>query len=103
MRRVFKTRAFIRTMRKSGLTDGVLCAAVQEMIRGLVDADLGGGVLKKRIALAGRGKRGSTALCSPATAVIGGSSCLDTRRTHAPTSRPQNGMRCNCWPLIYLE
>ncbi len=47
-------------MRKSGLTDGVLCAAVQEMIRGLVDADLGGGVLKKRIALAGRGKRGST-------------------------------------------
>ncbi|MGH8466740.1 MAG: type II toxin-antitoxin system RelE/ParE family toxin [Pseudomonas sp.] len=60
MRRVFKTRAFIRMMRKSGLTDGVLCAAVQEMIRGLVDADLGGGVLKKRIALVGRGKRGST-------------------------------------------
>ncbi|MHB1565855.1 MAG: type II toxin-antitoxin system RelE/ParE family toxin [Acidiferrobacter sp.] len=28
------------------------------MIRGLIDADLGGGVVKKRIGLAGRGKRG---------------------------------------------
>jgi hypothetical protein len=28
------------------------------MIAGLVDADLGGGVVKKRVGLAGRGKRG---------------------------------------------
>ena len=28
------------------------------MVRGLIDADLGGGVVKKRVALAGRGKRG---------------------------------------------
>lgn len=28
------------------------------MIKGLIDADLGGGVVKKRIGLAGRGKRG---------------------------------------------
>ena len=28
------------------------------MVRGLIDADLGGGVVKKRIGLAGRGKRG---------------------------------------------
>jgi hypothetical protein len=27
---------------------------------GLIDADLGGGVIKKRVALPGRGKRGST-------------------------------------------
>lgn len=46
-------------MRKTALTDPVLCAAVSEMERGLIDADLGGGVVKKRVALAGRGKSGS--------------------------------------------
>lgn len=35
-----------------------LCAAVDEMARGLVDADLGGGLVKKRIARAGQGKSG---------------------------------------------
>lgn len=45
-------------MRKSGLTDAVLCKAVQEMPAGLVDADLGSGVVKKRVGLPGRGKRG---------------------------------------------
>jgi len=56
--RVFKTRHFQRWMRKTALTDVVLCKAVQEMAAGLIDADLGGGVLKKRVGLAGRGKRG---------------------------------------------
>jgi hypothetical protein len=58
MKRVFKTRHFSRWMRKTELTDSVLCAAVTEMVQGLIDADLGGGVVKKRIALAGRGKSG---------------------------------------------
>ena len=56
--RVFKTRHFQRWMRKTELTDAVLCKAVQEMAVGLIDADLGGSVLKKRVGLAGRGKRG---------------------------------------------
>ena len=60
MRRVFKTRHFTRWMRKTGLADTALCAAVDEMVRGLVDADLGGGVVKKRVPLPGRGKSGST-------------------------------------------
>lgn len=58
MPRVFKTRAFVRMMRKSGVRDDDLCSAVVEMQDGLVDADLGGGVLKKRVALPGKGKRG---------------------------------------------
>ena len=58
MRRVFKTRSFSRWMRKTELTDQALCAAVLEMERGLIDADLGGGVVKKRVALPGRGKSG---------------------------------------------
>ncbi len=60
MQRVFRTRHFTRRMRKTGLADTALLAAVDEMARGLIDADLGGGVVKKRIALPGRGKRGST-------------------------------------------
>ncbi|MEW5837321.1 MAG: type II toxin-antitoxin system RelE/ParE family toxin [Pseudomonadota bacterium] len=58
MRRVFLTRTFTRWMRKAGLTCDALCNAVSEMAQGLVDADLGGNVLKKRIALPGQGRRG---------------------------------------------
>lgn len=59
MKRVMKTRHFCRWMRKTELSDAVLCQAVAEMEAGLVDADLGGGVVKKRVALPGRGKSGS--------------------------------------------
>jgi hypothetical protein len=45
-------------MRKSELTDEALIQAVTEMHRGLIDADLGCGLVKKRIGIAGRGKRG---------------------------------------------
>jgi len=58
LKRVFKTRYFARWMRKTELTDATLCDAVQEMSLGLIDADLGGGLVKKRVGLAGRGKRG---------------------------------------------
>lgn len=60
MNRVFKTRHFNRWMRKTDLTDQALRHAVIEMAQGLVDADLGGGIVKKRIGLAGRGKRGGS-------------------------------------------
>lgn len=45
-------------MRKTELSDQALCQAVEEMVCGLIDADLGGGIVKKRVGLAGRGKRG---------------------------------------------
>ena len=45
-------------MRKTTLTDAALCLAVDEMEQGLLDADLGGHVVKKRVALPGRGKSG---------------------------------------------
>ncbi len=57
MKRVFKTRHFSRWMRKTELSDRMLCVAVAEMVQGLIDADLGSGVVKKRVGLAGRGKR----------------------------------------------
>lgn len=58
MRRIFKTRHFQRWMRNTELTDAALRQAIEEMAAGLIDADLGRGVVKKRIGLAGRGKRG---------------------------------------------
>jgi hypothetical protein len=60
MKRVFKTRSFNRWARKIGLPDATLCKAVDEMEQGLLDADPGGCVIKKRVPLAGRGKSGST-------------------------------------------
>ena len=40
--------------------DSALRVAVTEMLSGQIDARLGGGILKKRVALPGRGKSGST-------------------------------------------
>ena len=40
------------------LNDKDLCKAVSEVERGLVDADLGGGVVKQRLARRGQGKSG---------------------------------------------
>lgn len=57
-KRVFKTRTFARWSRKSGMPDRTLCAAVAEMSAGLVDAELGGNVYKKRVPMPGRGKSG---------------------------------------------
>jgi len=57
--RVYKTRGFQRWLNKQVLTDEILLEAVFEIDQGLVDANLGGSLYKKRVALPGRGKRGS--------------------------------------------
>lgn len=54
--RLLTNRTFRRWAEKEGLTNVDLCHALVEIEAGLIDADLGGGVIKKRIALAGRGK-----------------------------------------------
>ena len=56
--RVFKNKSFARFARKAQMTDAVLCAAIADASRGLVDADLGGGVVKQRVARQGGGKSG---------------------------------------------
>lgn len=56
--RVLKTRTFTRWAKREGLADDELADAVSEMKEGLIDARLGGGVVKKRIAKPGQGKRG---------------------------------------------
>jgi hypothetical protein len=56
--RIFTTRWFARFARREGISDADLRDAVRRAERGLVDADLGGGVLKQRIARPHAGKRG---------------------------------------------
>ncbi len=56
--RIFKNREFAVFARRQRIGDAVLCRAVEDVRRGLVDADLGGGVIKQRIARPGAGKSG---------------------------------------------
>ena len=54
----FKTKAFTRFADREGLEDAALCEAVRRAGEGLIDADLGGGVIKQRIARKGGGRSG---------------------------------------------
>lgn len=58
MKRILKRRDFSRWQAGEKLPDAALCKAVQEMGNGLIDAELGGFLYKKRIARPGGGKSG---------------------------------------------
>ena len=55
---ILKRKDFSRWQAGEKLPDASLCKAVQEMESGLIDADLGGSLCKKRIARPGGGKSG---------------------------------------------
>jgi hypothetical protein len=59
MKRVFKTKTFDRWARKV-VSDALLCEAARQIEQGVFEANLGGGVCKKRVAIPGQGKSGST-------------------------------------------
>lgn len=54
--RIFKTKSFVRYAKKSGINDKALCDAIKRIERGIVDADLGGGIIKQRIPRDGQGR-----------------------------------------------
>jgi len=56
--KVFKNAWFERFARKQGISDKALLEAIVRAERGMVDADLGGGVIKQRVARPGQGKSG---------------------------------------------
>lgn len=56
--RIFKNKSFARFAKKADLDDPTLRKAVDDAERGLIDARLGGGVIKQRVARAGQGKSG---------------------------------------------
>jgi len=54
----FKTRGFAKGAKAEGLSDVALVGGISEVRDGLIDARLGGNLVKKRIAIGGTGKRG---------------------------------------------
>ena len=56
--RTFKTKTFARFARREGIEDHALCEAVERIAKGLIDADLGGNVMKQRIGRPGQGRSG---------------------------------------------
>lgn len=56
--RIFKTKWLARFARHEGITDQSLREAIERAERGLIDADLGGGLIKQRVARQGKGRSG---------------------------------------------
>jgi hypothetical protein len=56
--RIFKTKDFSRLARQQRIGDGQLVEAVKRADRGLIDADVGGGLIKQRVPRPGQGRRG---------------------------------------------
>jgi len=55
---VYKTKWFQRFARKEKIADAALLDAIARAAKGQIDADLGGGVIKQRVARPGQGKSG---------------------------------------------
>ena len=56
--RIFRNKSFTRFAKKADLDDPTLRKAVDDSERRLIDAKLGGGVIKQRVARPGKGKSG---------------------------------------------
>jgi hypothetical protein len=56
--RLFKTKTFARFAAKESIPGPALQDAIRRAEAGLIDADLGGGVIKQRLARRGQGKSG---------------------------------------------
>jgi hypothetical protein len=56
--RIFKTKWLVRYARRERITDRSLSDAVERAACGLIDADLGGGIIKQRVARQGQGRSG---------------------------------------------
>ena len=56
--RIFKNAWFCRFARREKIKDAVLIEAIARAERGLIDAELGGGIIKQRLARPGQGRSG---------------------------------------------
>jgi hypothetical protein len=56
--RIFKTKWLVRYVRRERIADRSLREAIERAGRGLIDADLGGGIIKQRVARSGQGRSG---------------------------------------------
>jgi hypothetical protein len=56
--RIFKTKWMVRYARRERIADSSLREAIERAGRGSIDADLGGGIIKQRVARQGQGRSG---------------------------------------------
>ena len=56
--RIFKTKGLARFARREQIADSRLREAIERAERGTIDADLGGGLIKQRVARKGEGRSG---------------------------------------------
>ena len=56
--RIFTVKGFLRFQRKEGISDAALRKVALDLEAGLIEADLGRGLVKQRVARYGQGKRG---------------------------------------------
>lgn len=56
--RIFKTKGMMRYCRRENIADLDLREVIDRVERGLIDADLGGGLIKQRLARKGQGRSG---------------------------------------------
>jgi hypothetical protein len=55
--RIFKTKSLARFTKRERIADESLCKAIEDAERGLLEADLGGGLIKQRVARRGPGQK----------------------------------------------
>lgn len=88
MARVFRNAWFRKFARRQRIEDEALCAAVRRIEAGLVDADLGGGLIKQRVARPGGADRGVTGPSSRSERPHAPSSSSGSLRARWVTSNP---------------
>jgi hypothetical protein len=79
-----------RYARRERIADHSLNEAIGRAGRGMIDADLGGGIIKQRVARSGQGRSGVTACWSPTEPARALCSSMRSPRTSAKTSPPTN-------------
>ena len=80
--KIFKTRWFARFARQEKIADDGLREAIERAERGLVDADLGGGLIKQRVARQGQADPAAIASLLPTGQRTGPFSCLALPKTN---------------------
>jgi hypothetical protein len=86
--RIFKTKWLVRYARRQRIDDASLKEAMGRADRGLIDADLGGGIIKQRVARAGQGRSGGHRMLVAYRAAAAPRSSTRSPKTSATTSDP---------------
>lgn len=87
---IYKTRQFNRWARKVDLSDQALCRAVMEIRQGLIDAELGGGIIKKESPCQDKASAAVQGLCWRLTGTTDGFLFMFLKKMNGLTSLIMN-------------